>query len=158
MTIGRRLDAIKILSPHMEAMGLVGLATESLDVCTKEVKRCFDVLADENNWPVLVHCTQGKDRTGLIVMLVLFLLNVDTDAVEKDYLLSEPELEAEKQGRIEEMASIGLSERFACCPPEVVKSVYTHIKTKYGGVEAYLLSTGVTGEMMDSIKRILQKN
>jgi protein tyrosine/serine phosphatase len=43
-------------------------------VCKGEVKQVFDVLADDRNWPVLVHCTQGKDRTGLIVMLVLFLL------------------------------------------------------------------------------------
>lgn len=155
MIIGRRLDAIKILAPHMEEMGLVGLATESLDVCTKEVKQVFDVLADEKNWPVLVHCTQGKDRTGLIVMLLLFLLEIDIDAIDKDYLLSEPELEAEKPQRIKEIASIGLSERFTRCPPDVVKSVQLHLETKYGGVEKYLLSTGVTKEMLASIRSIL---
>lgn len=156
MIFGQRLDAIKILAPHMEEMGLVGLATESLNVCTKEVKQVFDVLADERNWPVLVHCTQGKDRTGLIVMLLLFLLKIDVEAIEKDYLLSEPELEPEKPARIKEIASIGLSEQFACCPPEVVKSVQTHIETKYGGVDKYLLSTGVTEEMLVRVRSILQ--
>ncbi|KAF1949632.1 hypothetical protein CC80DRAFT_555205 [Byssothecium circinans] len=156
MIFGYRLDAIKILAPHMESMGLIGLATESLNVCTKEVKQIFDVLADEKNWPVIVHCTQGKDRTGLIVMLLLFLLDVDIDAIEKDYLLSEPELEAEKAERIKEIASIGLSERFACCPREVVRSVHAHLESRYGGVEKYLQATGVTREMMESIKRFLQ--
>jgi protein-tyrosine phosphatase len=156
MMFGHRLDAIKILAPHMESTGLVGLATESLDVCTKEVKQVFDVLAKKENWPVMVHCTQGKDRTGLIVMLLLFLLKVDIDAIEQDYLLSEPELEAEKAGRIKEMASIGLSERFACCPPEVVKSVHMHIETKYEGVENYLLSVGVTRQMIQSVKQMLE--
>ncbi|PVI03804.1 hypothetical protein DM02DRAFT_611929 [Periconia macrospinosa] len=156
MVFGYRLDAIKILAPHMEEMGLVGLAIESLDVCTKEVKQVFDVLAEEENWPVLVHCTQGKDRTGLIVMLLLFLLKVDVEAIEKDYLLSERELEAEKPERVREIASIGLSEQFACCPQEVVKSVQTHIETKYGGVEAYLQSTGVTEEMLVRVRKNLQ--
>ncbi|KAF2644363.1 hypothetical protein P280DRAFT_230618 [Massarina eburnea CBS 473.64] len=156
MAFGYRLDGIKVLSPHMESSGLVGLATESVDVCTKEMKQVFDVLADEENWPVMVHCTQGKDRTGLIIMMMLFLLDVDLAAIEKDYLLSEPELEAEKPGRIKEMASVGLSEKFVCCSPEIVRSVHTHIETKYGGVEPYLESTGVTKEMMDSVRRILR--
>ncbi|KAL1595923.1 hypothetical protein SLS60_009613 [Paraconiothyrium brasiliense] len=155
MAAGHRKDAIKILAPHMEEMGLVGLATESLDVCTSEVKTVFDVLAKEENWPVLVHCTQGKDRTGLVVMLLLFLLDVDIAAIEKDYLLSGPELEAEKPERMKEIASIGLSEQFASCPPGVVTTVHAHLEEKYGGVEAYLLSVGVTKEQIASIKRTL---
>ncbi|KAJ4344835.1 uncharacterized protein N0V89_012579 [Didymosphaeria variabile] len=155
MAAGYRKDAIKILAPHMEEMGLVGLATESLDVCTSEVKKVFDVLAKGENWPVLVHCTQGKDRTGLIVMLLLFLLDVDVAAIQKDYLLSGPELEAEKPERIKEIASIGLSEQFASCAPDVVPKVHAHLEEKYGGVEAYLLSAGITKEQLASIKRTL---
>lgn len=153
---GYRKEAIKILAPHMEEMGLVGLATESLNVCTSEVKEVFDVLAREENWPVLVHCTQGKDRTGLIVMLLLFLLDVDIAAIEKDYLLSEPELAAEKPERMKEISSIGLSEQFALCPPDVVRKVHAHLEHKFGGVEKYLLSTGVTKEQIAGIKHIMQ--
>ncbi|CAI6341487.1 unnamed protein product [Periconia digitata] len=156
MIFGYRLDAIKILAPHMEEMGLVGLATESLDVCTKEVKQVFDVLADERNWPVMVHCTQGKDRTGLVVMLLLFLLKVDVAAIDKDYMISESELEAEKPARVKEIAAIGLSERFACCAPETVRSVQKHLDMKYGGVDKYLLSTGVTDEVLVRVRQILQ--
>lgn len=155
MAAGYRKDAIKILAPHMEEMGLVGLAISSLDVCTREVKQVFDVLAQEDNWPVLVHCTQGKDRTGLIVMLLLFLLQVDTAAIEQDYMLSEAELEAEKAERMKEISSIGLSEQFALCPPDVVPRVHAHLEAKYGGVERYLLSTGITQAQIESIKRML---
>lgn len=58
MVFGYRTDAIKILAPHMEEMGLVGLATQSLDVCTHEVAQVFNVLAKDESWPLLVHCTQ----------------------------------------------------------------------------------------------------
>lgn len=156
MIFGYRLDAIKILAPSMNAMGIVGLAISSLDVCTKEVKQVFDILGDEANWPTLVHCTQGKDRTGLIVMLLLFLLDVDVSAVDKDYMLSGPELEAERPGRIKEIESIGLSERFAFCPPDVVERVHGHIQEKYGGVERYLQGAGVTAETVERVKKILR--
>jgi protein-tyrosine phosphatase len=154
MAAGYRLDAIKVLSPHMEEMGLVGLATNSLDVCTREVKQFFEVLVDEANWPLLVHCTQGKDRTGLTVMLVLLLLGVDFEAVGEDYILSESELQAEMQARIEEISTIGLSERFARIDPNMLQAVHHHLE-KYGGIEEYLISVGVNKQMQDRVKQIL---
>lgn len=33
----------------------------------------------EENFPVVIHCTHGKDRTGVIVMLLLLLCNVPTE-------------------------------------------------------------------------------
>jgi protein-tyrosine phosphatase len=155
MVLGYRLDAIKIIAPHMEEMGLVGLATSSMDVCKREVKQVFDVLTDERSWPVLVHCTQGKDRTGLIVMLVLFLLGADQTAIDEDYRLSESELLPEREQRMKEIRSIGLTEQFAVCPPDVVSSVHSHIKEKYGTTEKYLEYTGVSKEAVDRLKRIM---
>ncbi|KAF2710304.1 tyrosine/serine phosphatase-like protein [Pleomassaria siparia CBS 279.74] len=155
MAIGRRLDAIKILAPSMEAMGLVGLGTNSLDVCTKEVKEVFDVYGDEKNWPLMIHCTQGKDRTGLTVMLVLFLLGVDVDAAEQDYLRSGPELESEREERIQEISKIGLSETFANVDPDMASKVHEHLESKYGGVEGYLAQAGVTEETRTGIRKLL---
>ena len=31
------------------------------------------------NYPILVHCIHGKDRTGLIIMLLLMLCNVPSE-------------------------------------------------------------------------------
>jgi protein-tyrosine phosphatase len=155
MVMGYRKDAIKIISPHMEEMGLVGLATTSMDVCKREVKQVFEVLTDEQSWPVLVHCTQGKDRTGLIVMLVLFLLGADQQAIDEDYRLSESELLPEREERMKEISSIGLTEQFAVCPPDVVSSVRSHITEKYGTTEKYLEYTGVSKEAIDRLKKLL---
>lgn len=38
--------------------------------------------------PVLVHCAAGKDRTGLVVALVLRLVGVERDAVLADFALT----------------------------------------------------------------------
>jgi hypothetical protein len=155
MIIGRRLDAVKILAPSMEQMGLVGLATESLDACKKEVKQFFEVLSDKANLPVLVHCTQGKDRTGLTVMLVLFLMGAHVQEVEYDYMLSRDELEPEKAERLKEIASIGLSQEFANVPQGLVPKVYEHIQEKYGGINEYLESAGVHKEMRERVRDLL---
>lgn len=39
----------------------------------------------EDGGPVLIHCTAGKDRTGVAVALLLVLLGVDREAVLWDY-------------------------------------------------------------------------
>lgn len=39
-----------------------------------DVARALDVLADESNWPVYVHCSRGRDRVGYIVGLYRQLL------------------------------------------------------------------------------------
>ena len=41
---------------------------------------------------VLVHCTAGKDRTGIVVALALLAVGVDRQAVVDDYARSEANL------------------------------------------------------------------
>ena len=142
MAIGRRLDAIKILAPSMEAMGLVGLATSSMDVCTKEVREVFEVYADEKNWPLMIHCTQGKDRTGLSIALILFILEVPLEAISHDYCMSEEKLLPERESRLKEIHEIGLSDDFAGCPADFINKIYEYLENSYGGVGNYLTTIG----------------
>lgn len=157
MATGYRLEAISILGTEVMAeKGLVGLATDSIDHCTAEVKQVFSVLASStDNWPLLVHCTQGKDRTGLVVLLVLLLLKVDLDAIKADYALSQSQLVKEREERLVEIRSIGLPDSFADCPDDWIERVASHIDQNYGGVEKYLMRCGVTEEMQDQVKSIL---
>ena len=50
-----------------------------------EAMRLF---ADEASYPVLIHCTAGKDRTGFAAALILLALGVPRDVVMRDYLLT----------------------------------------------------------------------
>ncbi|KAK4062748.1 uncharacterized protein Triagg1_9746 [Trichoderma aggressivum f. europaeum] len=43
--------------------------------------------------PMLIHCSLGKDRTGVICALILSLCGASDEAVAKDYSLSEKELD-----------------------------------------------------------------
>ncbi len=52
------------------------------------IKKVFELLADENNYPIIYHCAIGTDRTGVIAFLVESLLDVKQEWLYRDYLLS----------------------------------------------------------------------
>mmetsp|Transcript_3334 Transcript_3334/g.11718 ORF Transcript_3334/g.11718 Transcript_3334/m.11718 type:complete len:196 (-) Transcript_3334:32-619(-) len=41
---------------------------------------------EESSFPLYVHCRSGKDRTGVVIALLLVLLGVPLDVVIEDYL------------------------------------------------------------------------
>ncbi|KAL9131852.1 MAG: hypothetical protein Q9217_000298 [Psora testacea] len=153
MAAGYRTEAISILGREvMVPRGLVGLGQDSLDFCQEEIRQVFYVLADQSNYPILIHCTQGKDRTGLIVLLVLLLLEVPVEAIAADYVASEGALEPEKGERLNEIGRIGLGEEFTGCPVGFVEEIKRYIDEKHDGVERYLERCGVDHEMKDRLR------
>jgi protein-tyrosine phosphatase len=52
------------------------------------------MIADAPEGGVLIYCGLGRDRTGLIVMLLLTLLGAASQAIADDYLLSAKHLES----------------------------------------------------------------
>lgn len=155
MALGYRTEGISVLGKNvMQPRGLVGLGKDTLDYSKREIKEVFDVLADEQSYPILVHCTQGKDRTGLIILLVLLLCGTDVDAIRQDYVMSEKELEPEMKERLEEIASIGLDSTFAGCPSDFVEKTVAYIDEQ-GGVESYLMGVGVEREQQERTRAFL---
>lgn len=144
MMSGYRNKAISILGREvMGPRGLIGLGQDTLDHSTKELHRIFFLLADRANYPFLIHCTQGKDRTGLVVVLLLLLLDVPIDCILPDYLASERQLESERSSRLIEIKQVGLGEEFAGCPNGFVEGIVHHIDGVYGGLNAYFQKVGI---------------
>lgn len=54
----------------------------------KQYTQFLNVLVNEANYPILFHCTAGKDRTGYAAALLLSLLGVKWDDVLDSYLLT----------------------------------------------------------------------
>lgn len=52
------------------------------------IKRFFEILADENNYPINFHCSIGKDRTGCLAYLVEGLLGFDQETMYRDYMFT----------------------------------------------------------------------
>jgi len=65
---------------------LIGSSAAEID---KAVKRFLAIAADKSNWPILVHCSRGKERSG--VMSAIYRIEFDhwrnADALEETYRL-----------------------------------------------------------------------
>lgn len=51
----------------------------------KSYGRIFQHILENPTCPFLVHCTAGKDRTGVFGMLLLKLVGVQDDVVAREY-------------------------------------------------------------------------
>jgi hypothetical protein len=61
---------------------------------TENVVEAVRLLGGPDAGPALVHCAAGKDRTGVLVALVLDAVGVEREAVVADYALSAEQVEA----------------------------------------------------------------
>ena len=74
---------------YYEGSAVIGHTSSAKDAFNKEsIKSMFEVLAKEENYPVIFHCTQGKDRTGALAYLMETLLGVNTNDIYHDYLFT----------------------------------------------------------------------
>ncbi len=118
-----------------------------LDHTGANIRRVFEHLAAPGALPALVHCTLGKDRTGIVAMLLLDLLGVPEETIIEDYLLTaqycQPLLE---QFRAEaRQAGTPFGEwhlRMLECDEEAIASALQYLRRRYGNAALYLQAHG----------------
>ena len=117
----------------------------------------FGILANEDNLPVVLHCTAGKDRTGVSTAFLLSILGVSRDVIEADYLLTN--LDTERQADFIER-NVGYPEGYdretmisiAGVPKDAMKVFLDGMESKWGSAVEYLQKIGVTQEQMEAIR------
>lgn len=102
-----------------------------------------------------MHCTQGKDRTGLIVTLVLLILEVPIKAIEHDYALTNGALESEREERLVEMRELGLTDDWFETAPDMIVRVAQHLDSVHGGVQEYLDKIGFLKADRQKLRELL---
>lgn len=141
--LGFRIPAVAIMGREvLTPRGLSGLAVDTLEHSGAEVAEALRCIIEPGGVPVLVHCTQGKDRTGIIVLLVLMILDVPLAAIDHDYRLSDAGLASERSERLAEIREIGLTDEWAFVAPDMIPAVADHLEARYGGLVSYLDGIG----------------
>jgi len=117
-----------------------------------------DPASDSHPSGVLVHCTAGKDRTGVAVALILDAVGVDRDAVVADYAVSERNLAGPWADRmlagIEQMGAPltpELRELVTGTPPAAIERALAWLD-EHGGAAAYLRSGGLTDAELGALR------
>lgn len=107
----------------------------------QEFRRMFDALLVEDNYPLVIHCTTGKGRTGIAAALVLAALGVDDEIIMDDYRLSKYFFNI--------AAATSYAYRLPVPSQEALTTIYSaresflnaakdEVERRYGSVENYL--------------------
>lgn len=100
---------------------------------------------------VVVHCVGGKDRTGLLSALLLHLARVPVDDIATDYALSEERLRPRHEAWLASAtteAELERIRRITQTPAAAMRGVFAELARRYGSVEGFLRSAGVSdGEL-----------
>ena len=118
----------------------------------------FKILADSESYPVVVHCTAGKDRTGVTTAFLLSVLGVERTLIEEDFILSN----RDQPRHIKFLESKGLSSgsvhRTVGVPEDAMKVFLDGMDKEHGGVIAFLYKIGIDDEMQSAIRSALLEN
>ena len=130
-----------------------------LDDHRDQVARVITAVADAPDGAVVIHCTAGKDRTGLTSALIQLALGVATETVIADYAATEQNLAGEWAehviGRVRERGvelTPELREIIVASPAGALQRALEHLEAGYGGVAGYLAAVGVGEPVIERLR------
>lgn len=121
------------------------------------IVRALTLLAEDQGLPAVVHCTAGKDRTGIVVAVLLELLGVDREQVVADYGATA----ANMPGVLERIRaspffrSNGLSQApdwIFASEPGTMRDVLAWLDRTHGGAYAWATQRGLAPEAVERLR------
>jgi len=123
-------------------------------------QKLMDVVLDESNWPVVIHCNAGKDRAGIATTLILEALGVDRETIMEEFLLTNEMARVEEKAKFlaKDSKRSSSSRKAGRTPsadawlpivgvaPEMLEAFYASVDEEYGSMDAFLTELGVDQE------------
>ncbi len=157
--VGRTPDEIRAAREAGKLASSFEAATAVyLDLLERERQSFADAttaFANAEEGTVVVHCAAGKDRTGLLVAMLLAVAGVPAASIVEDYRVSAPNIAAAYQGWIaagETDTERELRRALIASPPEAMAGVLEHLDVAHGGAAGYLRAAGVSDDALARVR------
>ena len=127
---------------------LVWAYSDMLDQGADRFAAAIATLAQPGNGPAVFHCAAGKDRTGILTMLILGGLGADREVIAEDFGLTRAGMDRMRAWLAENNPD-ALADMHARNPhmsgahPDAMRQILTDLDEQHDGVRGYLSSIGV---------------
>lgn len=132
----------------------------TLEARATEFGDVLRVIADGQRHPVLVHCSAGKDRTGLAIALLLEVLAVDRALVIEDFQLTGVFRPNRAEHYRDAFAKLGVDaddvRAMFETPPEAMTQALSYLDERYGSPAGYLAErAGIGDDTQERLRGLL---
>lgn len=122
-----------------------------------QIARALAIVAQRDAQPVIVHCAAGKDRTGVLIAVILALLGVPDDVIAEDYALSALAMDALLDRVLERLpeqreAILAASKVMLSATPSTITALIEALRAEHGSVEGYAAAHGAGTEVVASLR------
>lgn len=150
------IDALSSERGEQQAPSLQDVYRYILDQRRTALGQVFVHLAEPDALPALVHCTAGKDRTGLVVALLLSIAGVPKHMIAADFALSEPALAVAPafSHHREQLVNSGRGHLLSA-PPELITESLNYLEEQHGSIAAYLHTCGLSEPILHTLRAAL---
>jgi protein-tyrosine phosphatase len=118
------------------------------------IKQILTEIASHGDGCLLFHCAAGKDRTGIVAMLLLGLAGVGAPDIVSNYEVTYTCLRQDSKF-FEAAGPIPIE--VCMSKPEYIEHVMAHIQGRYGGIPEYLERIGLPHETAETIRRRMRE-
>jgi protein-tyrosine phosphatase len=160
--VGAQTLHIPILGRDLERLPAVlgDIYQYIVDECGPAIGTAIKRLCAPDALPALIHCSADKDRTGIVVALVLASIGVPDDIIAADYALSGRYLDARTTAATGQVkASSGLGDQLTAglmgSPPELILQVLARARRHWGSVDGYLMQHGLHASDLETLRAAL---
>lgn len=126
---------------------------------THEFRQVFDVLLNKDNYPVVIHCTTGKGRTGIMSALILASLGINEELIMDDYRLSNDYFNIPAATRYAYHLPVRSQEAITTmfsAREEFLNAAREEAERTYGDIDTYLRKgVGLSKKEMKKLQEIL---
>lgn len=124
-----------------------------IDNYKENIAKILNVIADAKDGIVMYNCFFGKDRTGILTMLLLSIAGVSKEDIIADYQQTYTYIKPYIKVHADLLWDKDSTKHFSL--PETMEELIDYMTEKYGSVIGYISSTGVSVEAVEKIRKRL---